>query len=426
MQVSTLGERSAAEPLVSVVMPSMNQAAFLGDAVRSVLEQAGPDIELIVMDGGSDDGSQSLLADLASTFPGRLRWASGPDGGPAEAVNEAVRRARAPVIGWLNSDDLYTPGAVARAFEHLQRHAEHVMVYGHGEHVDSAGIVLERYPTRPPSTHLGDWVDGCHICQPAAFFRRQAFLGLGGLDTDLRASFDYELWLRMFRAHPQGIGFLDAVQAQSRLHAGSITMRFRERVAFEGMQVIRRHLGPAPPHWLLTHVEELCDQHPFLPGETSLKERCLALADKAKPFLDADGWQTIHRRLAGDARLAVATSQVHVGIGADGWAPSVLEIRIQQGVQPVRGLRLACRQRTPGAGGRLRIHVVGPQRVVQSLTVDGNGPFEIDFEVEDLRAGARIIYRVQTTGGFVPASVEPGSTDHRELAFLVDACHAAN
>jgi GT2 family glycosyltransferase len=420
---SSVARPADVKPEVSVVMPSMNQAAFLGEAVRSVLDQVGPVVELVVMDGGSDDGSQALLVELAAAYPGRLRWASGPDSGPAEAVNEAVRRARASVIGWLNSDDLYAPGAIARAFQHLQQYPERVMVYGHGEHVDGRGTVLERYPTLPPSTALGVWVDGCHICQPTAFFRREAFLGLGGLDAGFRASFDYELWLRLFKAHPRGIGFIDAVQAQSRLHAGSITMRFRERVAFEGLEVIRRHLGPAPAHWLLTHFEELCAMHPFLPGGMSLYERCRGLTERAKPYLDADGWQTLQKRLSTDARLAMATSQVHVGIGADGWAPATLDIRIQQSERPVRALRLVCRQRTPGGGGRLQIQVTGPLGVVESLIVDGNGPFEMGFEVEDQRPGARLIYRVRSLGGFVPASVEPRSTDRRELAFLVDACH---
>lgn len=164
--------------------------------------------------------------------------------------------------------------------------------------------------------------------------------------------------------------------------------------------------------------------HPFLPGAMSLRERCTGLVERAKPFLDADGWQTLHRRLAADARLALATSQVHVGVGADSWAPATLDIRIQQGDRPVRALRLACRQRTPGSGGRLRIEVQGPQGTVERLTVDGNGHFDMGFEVDDLRPGARLIYRVHTSGGFVPAAVEAGSTDHRELAFLVDRCES--
>lgn len=422
--VSQHGAEATATPALSVVMPSMNQAAFLPEAVRSVLCQPGPSIELVVMDGGSDDGSQALLAELAAEFTGRLRWASAPDAGPASAVNEAVRRTRAPLVGWLNSDDLYTPEAPARAHAYLSEHAGQVMVYGQGEHVDGEGRFIERYPTLPPSTPLGAWVDGCHICQPTAFFRRDTFLALGGLDTGLRASFDYEFWLRLFKAHPQGIGFIDVVQAQSRLHAGSITMRFRERVAFEGLQVIRRHLGPAPAHWLLTHVDELCAQHPFLPGGLSLRARCDGLIDRALPFIDAHALDTLNRRLATDARVRLATEAVHIGVDADGWARSVLEIRVQQGEGPVRAIDLACRQHTPGWGGRLQIVVSGPEGLVDSLSVDGNGPFGLRIDVADQRPGARVVYRVHTQGGFVPAQAEPGSQDRRELAFQVEACQA--
>ncbi|MBT9595635.1 MAG: glycosyltransferase [Vitreoscilla sp.] len=412
---------SATAPAVSVVMPSMNQVIFLADAVRSVLTQEGPATELVVMDGGSDDGSQALLADLAKEFPGRLRWASGPDNGPAEAVNEAVRRTRAPLVGWLNSDDLYTPGAVARAAAHLASHPDHVMVYGHGDHVDGEGAFIERYPSRTPTAYLSEWVDGCHICQPTAFFRRAAFDAVGGLDSGFRASFDYELWLRLFKAYPKGVGFINEVQACSRLHAGSITTRFRERVAFEGMEVVRRHLGPAPAHWLLTHVDELCAIHPFLPGGLSLRARCEVLAARAAPYLDSEGIGFLHRRLATDPRLALATETVHVGVHADGWAGPSLDIRVQQGPAPVREIRLGCRQQTPGGGRRLTIGIVTPDGKADELRVDGNGAFELVLPVADRRPGARSVLRVYTEGGFVPALVEP-SADRRELAFRVESC----
>lgn len=410
-------------PMLSVVMPSMNQAMFLAEAVRSVLGQDGPSTELVVMDGGSDDGSQALLVDLANEFPGRLRWASGPDGGPAEAVNEAVRRTRAPLVGWLNSDDLYTAGAIGRAVAHLSAHPDHVMVYGHGEHVDGVGAFIEPYPSRGPTVPLSEWADGCHICQPTAFFKRDTFLGLGGLDTSLRASFDYDLWLRMFKAHPRGVGFIDAVQAQTRLHAATITTRFRERVAFEGMQVIRKHLGPAPAHWLLTHFNELCEQHPFLSGALVLRERCAALIDRAMPYVDTDGLFLWRRHMETDVRLRLATQDVHVGVHADGWASPTLDVRIQQGERPARRVHLTCRQRAPGGGGKLSIRIEGPEGEIDALCVDGNGVFELSLPVSDTRPSARSIYRISTRGGFVPALSEPGSGDRRELAFLVDACH---
>ncbi len=92
-------------------MPTLNQRAFIADAVRSVFAQDLPGLELVVADGGSCDGTPSLLAELAEQHPGRLRWVSAPDSGPAAAVNRAVALAEGEVIGWLNSDDCYTLGA---------------------------------------------------------------------------------------------------------------------------------------------------------------------------------------------------------------------------------------------------------------------------------------------------------------------------
>lgn len=83
-------------------MPSFNQARFIGEAVRSVMTQGIDDLELVVMDGGSTDGTLDRLASLAAEFPGHLRWFSGPDGGPSEAIHAAIVASRAPIIGWVN------------------------------------------------------------------------------------------------------------------------------------------------------------------------------------------------------------------------------------------------------------------------------------------------------------------------------------
>jgi len=92
------------QPLVSIVMPSLNQAAFIAAAVESVLSQSYPQLELIVGDGGSTDGTQAWLAQR-QTQDARLRWFSEPDSGPADALNKLLRQAKGTLIGWLNSDD---------------------------------------------------------------------------------------------------------------------------------------------------------------------------------------------------------------------------------------------------------------------------------------------------------------------------------
>ncbi len=275
-------------PLVSVVMPSMNQVAFIAAAVDSVLAQNHGHLELIVADGGSTDGTPAWLAQRQAQDT-RLRWVSESDGGPADALNKALRLARGTIIGWLNSDDLYTPGAVQRAVRALMDYPEWLMVYGHGEHVDADGRVIGRYPTLPPSTPAAKFSDGCFICQPTVFFRRTMWVLLGGLDNGLKTAFDFDYWLRAFTRLPGRIGFVDAVQAQSRLHADCITMRMRGTVALEGMQVVARHLGQAPRHWALTHVNELLIQL-SVPGasDDEVKLQMAKFIKEAYQFLSSD------------------------------------------------------------------------------------------------------------------------------------------
>lgn len=407
-------------PPVSVVMPSLNQAAFLAAAVHSIFEQGVEGLELVVVDGGSTDGSLSELAALAGRYPGQIRWCSQPDDGPAQAVNRAIGWARGAVIGWLNSDDLYAPGAVQRALQHLSQSPEDVMVYGEAEHVDGTGLRLEAYPTRSPSTPLQAYADGCHICQPSVFFRRDAFVALGGLDGSLRAAFDFDLWLRFFKAYPGRIGFVPALQARSRLHAGSITMRLRERVALEGMQVVHRHLGVAPGHWLLTHVGELLAAHPFHAGSKDLATEVQRLLNAGEPWMGAEAAVELRQRVQGDRRLQLASPHFCATVHADGWAGATLDLRLRQPELPVRGIELVGRHAAPG-GRPLRLRALAPDGGLQTAEVDP-GPFTWQLALAEQRPGAQLVYRVSCPDTFVPAQWEAGSQDQRTLAFLLDEC----
>jgi hypothetical protein len=403
---------------VSVVMPTLNQAPFIAESVASVMSQGVESLELVVADGGSTDGTQAILATLATEHPGRLRWTSAPDGGPAQAVNAAVARARGAIIGWLNSDDLYTPGAVSRALQAFMRQPAAVMVYGEAEHVDAQGKRIGTYPTRGPSTPLVEWRDGCHVCQPSAFFRREAFAALDGLDTSMRAAFDYEFWLRLLKAHPGRIGYIPDVQAKSRLHAGAITLRFRERVALEGMQVVHRHLGPAPAHWLLTHFAELQAEHPFEAEVLDLVARLHRLVQQAAGWLAPDSTQALVSHIQQHRAMQLARPGFFAPVHADGWAPAVLDLRLRQPERPYARLQLSCRNASP-RGGRLKIDVVTPEGEVLHLE-PRPGPFEISLPLHELRPQTRQIFRVVCHTPFVPADCEAGSGDRRSLAFLVE------
>ena len=129
-------------------MPCRNALPFLREAVESVLEQ--PEcLELLVADGGSSDGSLKILEALTAADP-RVRIVSRSDNGPADALNQAFRAARGTLIGWLNADDLYPPGALARAVAALDAHPHWLMLYGEGDEFNSATGFQQRYPPCRP------------------------------------------------------------------------------------------------------------------------------------------------------------------------------------------------------------------------------------------------------------------------------------
>lgn len=291
-----------ASPLVSIVMPSFNQDRFIAESVRSVLSQSHESIELIVMDGNSTDGTLDTLARLQAE-DARLRWFSQPDTGPAQALNRALAKVRGTIIGWLNSDDLYTDGAIARTVKALQEHPEWLMVYGHGQHVDAQGKFLSDYPTRPPSAPAGDFASGCFICQPTVFFRRTMHVLLGPLDEKLRTAFDFDYWLRAFNRLSGRIGFVDQVQALSRLHDDCITLNQRRRVSLESMRLISKHLGQAPAHWLLSHIDEARDPDGNPLAGSTARQYIDALLQDCAAFVPADDLPGLRRKLEGRAGI---------------------------------------------------------------------------------------------------------------------------
>jgi len=291
-------------------MPSFNQAEFIEASIASVLDQGYSRLELIVADGGSTDGTVEILKRIQAR-DNRLRWVSEPDKGPANAINKALGRVRGTLIGWLNSDDLYTPGAVARAVAALTGPEKYALVYGHGMHVDAQGNELSRYPTLPPQTPYSRFANGCFICQPTLFFTRTAHHLLGPLDENIKTAFDFEYWLRAFKAFAGRIGFINDVQACSRLHDNCITLNMRYWVAIEGLQVLHRHMGTAPGHWLLTYFSELIEGGGIPPKGKTLPEHTQITLQAASAYLSKTELGNIKHILQNDAKYSLLTLDKH-------------------------------------------------------------------------------------------------------------------
>lgn len=235
---------------LSVVTPSLDQAEYLRAAVESVLSQGVP-LEYIVQDGGSRDASPEILRGYA----GRLSFSSQPDGGQAQAVNAGFRAARGELLGWLNSDDLYEPGACASALQAFEADPGLDLVYGDAEHVDARGASLGAYPTGDWS--LADLAESCCVCQPTVFLRRRVLERHGLLDERLRYCMDYEYWLRL--APHVRVRRLPRRQARSRLHARAKTVRARVAAHAEINDMLRRRLGRVPTRWVHNYAFAVVD-----------------------------------------------------------------------------------------------------------------------------------------------------------------------
>ena len=182
----------SSQPLVSIVTPSYNQASFLEQTIRSVLEQDYPRIEYFVADGGSSDGSVEILRKYA----GRLAWwVSEKDRGQADAIRKGMARASGEIVAWLNSDDYYLPEAVSSAVQAFRQVPDAVLVYGDMLAVDGDGQTLNLLRYR--QLKLEDLLRFHIIGQPAVFFRRDAYDQTGGLDIGFHYMLDHHLWIRL-------------------------------------------------------------------------------------------------------------------------------------------------------------------------------------------------------------------------------------
>ena len=243
----------SALPLVSIVTPSYNCAPFLEECIESVLAQDYPNIEYIIMDGGSTDGTPAIL----DRYRDRIaRIHSAPDFGQGQAINRGLAAASGEIVAFLNADDAYLAGAVSAAVRELAAHPQAAVVYGNAFHVAENGATLAPYPTQ--DFDRAALRRSCYICQPAAFVRRQAFERAGALNPALHYVLDYDLWIRL--AAVGEFLRIDPYLAKSRVHGASKSVTDRAAFYREIFALLLRHFGYVPYEWVQGYASYLVER----------------------------------------------------------------------------------------------------------------------------------------------------------------------
>ncbi len=240
-------------PKISIVTPSFNQGKFLEKTILSVLEQGYPNLEYIIIDGGSTDES----VDIIKKYADRLTyWVSEPDRGQSHAINKGFERATGEIFGWLNSDDWYHPGALQAVAEAFAANPEAGAVVGAGEMLfESTRDVILVEPFSVNLTTLYGAVDKFFM-QPSCLFTHTAWLECGPLDENLHLAMDLDLWLRVAKKYR--FALTDMNLSTSLVHPSAKTKALAAQSLVDACLVIMRHGGVNEGRGrLVKFVEEL-------------------------------------------------------------------------------------------------------------------------------------------------------------------------
>ena len=388
------------QPLVSVITPSYNQGAFIRATIESVLSQDYPDVEYIIMDGGSTDETASVVRDYAS----RLTFVSEKDRGQSHAINKGFRMARGDILAWLNSDEVYLPGAIRNGVDGFRQDPSAGAVYGEGYLMDREGSIVSRFPHTAPLNLWRLIYVSDYILQQSVFLRKSVLDDVGYLDEDLHYCMDWDLWIRIGKKYR--LAYVSAYIACLREYAEAKSalggaLRVRE---IRGM--LRRHTGRAfPPGYVVygldayhemwcARIKRIGMLHPLWRKLESLIRR-------------------------GASRIISHVDRHSQGLYSDGWAAPLLQYMLCacSGSVIVEGA-------VPDWGDAFRNQVLSIKangRSVGEFPV-GPGDFTLDVELPPDLFGQLLHLQISASRWIVPGRFTLGG-DHRRLAYLFKGIH---
>lgn len=265
------------------MVPSYNQGRFLDATLRSLFEQDDPNLEVLLVDGGSTDESIGVIQRWA---PRLAWWVSEKDRGQSHAINKGFERATGDWLGWLNSDDLLLPGALVALRAHIAEQPGIEWWTGSGQFIDEGGRHLHPYGAPPQLTdpaQLSDWRTHW-IAQPSTFFSRRLYAKAGNqVREDLHYAMDLDLWLRLLKLAPAGA--IAQQLSAYRLHDAGKTTSLAVAGEAEIVKVLAEHIGL---ELALDRVRMTAAERDSFLRRANRYERLLA--PLLKPYFAVRGW----------------------------------------------------------------------------------------------------------------------------------------
>ncbi len=191
---------------ISIITPSFNQGQFIEQTIQSVLNQNYPNLEYIVMDGGSTDDTLSIL----KKYEGKLKWFSGKDKGQSDAINKGLKMATGDIVAWLNSDDYFLPGMLRKVADEFEKNKKTQWVTGDYRIVDEKGKQIQSFIPwykgllrKHPTFNMLSFAN--FIIQPSTFWKKNIMEEVGYLREEYHLCMDYDLWLRIMKKYQPAV-----------------------------------------------------------------------------------------------------------------------------------------------------------------------------------------------------------------------------
>lgn len=243
-------------PLISIVIPSFNKAAYIARTLDSIFDQRYPALEVIIQDGGSNDGTVDIIKKYARRYPKVIKWVSAPDGGQLNAINTGLNKASGQILTFINADDIYTPDSLTAVGQAFFLHPQIYWLAGEGDVINENGIVIHTFTNWYKRLLLHKnrrWIllVTNYLMQPSVFISRTAYMKYGPFTGTKTSVMEYALWLKLAQTSMPLV--LPQALTAFRLHTDSLTSNYYQSILKEDTRIVNQYTSNKliiALHWL--------------------------------------------------------------------------------------------------------------------------------------------------------------------------------